>query len=117
MIFAWSAFISGIIIGTSGVNLCALLLLITGHSALAYASSKALISSFFISTAQKTKSTKAATFSISAASITTISFKEPGISVVIAHLNETASLYVFPAERLLAASAVTSNHGWFASNV
>ena len=112
IICAWSALISGTIIGTSGVPRFAELLEITGHSALAYASSNALISSFFISTAQKTKSTIEVIFSISfCASITTISFMLSGIGVCIAHLAPTASTYFLPAEREEAAMTLTWNHG------
>ncbi len=65
-------FSSGTTMGTSSVQRLAELLDTTGHSALAYRSSRALISSFFMSTAQKTKSTMPAIFSTSAwASITT----------------------------------------------
>ena len=105
------------IIGTSGVPRWALLLEITGHSALAYASSSARISSFFMSTAQKTKSASAATSSTCEASYTGMAFMLSGIGVSIAQRPATASSYGLPAERGLAASTVTVNHGWFSSRV
>ena len=87
-----SALSSGTTIGTSGVNLLALLLDTTGHSCLAYSSSRALISSFFISTAQNTKSTCEVILSISfVASITTMFFIFSGIGVSMHHFLPTAS--------------------------
>ena len=84
MISAWSALISGMIIGTSGVKRCAELLEQTGHSSFAYFSSRARISSFFMSTAQKMKSTLEAISSASAvASYMTMSLYLSGIGTVI----------------------------------
>ena len=51
--------------GTSSVQRWAELLETTGHSSLAYRSSRARISSFFMSTAQKQKSTCSANLSAS----------------------------------------------------
>ena len=103
---------SGRTIGTSGVCLCALLFETTGHSAFAYSSSRALISSFFISTAQKTKSTcDAISFISSVAFITTRSLTFSGIATSMHHFEPTASSYFLPAERALAATTFTLNHG------
>ena len=78
--------------GTSSVQRWAELLETTGHSSLAYFSSRALISSFFISTAQKTKSTIPASFSASAsASRITRLLASSGIGVAMAHRPDTAS--------------------------
>ena len=110
-----SGLISGTTIGTSGVQRCALLLETTGVSVFAYASSIARISSFVISTALNTKSTSNATFSISFTFITAIFFTHSGIGVCIFQRPPTASSYVFPAERGLAATVTTSNHGWSSS--
>ena len=110
-----SALISGTTIGTSGVQRCALLLDTTGVSVFAYASSIALISSLLISTALNTKSTVDATCSTSFTLSTTSFFTASGIGVSIFQRSPTASSYVLPAERGLAATVTTSNHGWFSS--
>ena len=92
MMRMWSALISGTTMGTSSVQRLALLLETTGHSSLAYFSSRALISSFFISTAQKTKSTCPASFSASAsASRITSPLAISGMGVVMAQRLLTAS--------------------------
>ena len=85
----------------------------TGVSVFAYSSSIALISSFDISTALKTKSTVEATASTSFTSITSMFLTASGIGVVIFHLPPTASSYVLPALLALAAIVTTSNQGWF----
>ena len=85
----------------------------TGVSVLAYASSMAFISSFVMSTALNTKSTPAATFSTSFTFITTSFLTASGMGVVIFQRSPTASSYVLPAERGLAATVTTWNHGWF----
>ena len=87
----WSAFISGMTMGTSGVQRLALLFETTGHSALAYSSSSARISSFFMSTAEKTKSTSFTISATSAAFLTTIFFAHSGIGSSSAHFAPTAS--------------------------
>ena len=107
-----SGLISGITMGTSGVQRWALLLDTTGVSVLAYASSMARISSFVISTALNTKSTVEATFSTSATFMTTSFFTASGMGDVIFQRSPTASSYVFPAERALAATVTTWNQGW-----
>ena len=113
MTFICSGLISGTTIGTSGVQRCALLFETTGVSVFAYASSIALISSFDISTALNTKSTVEATSSTSF-TLCTISFlTASGIGVSIFQRSPTASSYVLPALRGLAATVTTSNHGWF----
>ena len=103
--------------GTSGVERLALLLETTGHSALAYASSRALISALGISTAQNTKSAIDATVSTWEASCTTICSRVAGSGVFIDQRPPRASLYVLPAERGLAARTVTSNQGCSARRV
>ena len=78
--------------GTSGVQRWAELLETTGHSSLAYRSSSARISSFFMSTAQKTKSTISAIFSASAsASRTTMDAALSGMGSSIAQRLPIAS--------------------------
>ena len=62
-------------------------------------------------TALNTKSTVDATCSTSFTFITTSFFTASGIGVSIFQRPPTASSYVFPAERGLAANVVTSNHG------
>ena len=99
------------IIGTSGVHLCALLLETTGVSVLAYSSSIALISSFDMFTAERTKSTSSETPFTSVTSLITIFLIESGIGPSIFHLFPTASSYVCPALLGLAAIVVTSNQG------
>ena len=91
MISRCSGFISGMTIGTSGVQRLALLLETTGVSLLAYSSSSASISSFFMSTAEKTKSTSPATEATSEASLMTILFAHSGIGTSSAQRLETAS--------------------------
>ena len=107
-----SGFTSGMTIGTSGVCLCAELFDTTGHSAFAYFSSRALISSFFISTAQNTKSTIEAIFSTSSSAFRTVSSPiASGRGSESFHLPATASLSFLPAERGEAATHTTLNHG------
>ena len=107
----WSEFISGMTMGTSGVNRCALLFETIGHSSFAYAYSSSFISSFFMFTAQKQKSTDEAIFSLSAAaSNTTMSAYFSGMGALMCQ-RRSASLYFFPAEEEEAASAVTLNQG------
>ena len=92
MMRMWSALISGTTMGTSSVQRWALLLDTTGHSRRAYFSSRARISSFFMSTAQKTKSTMEAIFSASAwASRTTMPLASSGMGVPMAQRADTAS--------------------------
>ena len=92
MSICWG-FSSGTTMGTSGVNRLAELLDTTGHSCLAYCSSNARISSFFISTAQNTKSTIEVIFSISAwASYTGRSAMLAGMGLSMHHLLPSASL-------------------------
>ena len=92
MSLIWSALISGTTMGTSSVQRWAELLDTTGHSSLAYVSSRARISSFFMSTAQKTKSTMPASFPASAwASRTTRDLASSGMGVVMAQRPSTAS--------------------------
>ena len=102
----WLRLISGMTIGTSGVQRCALLLETTGVSVFAYASSIFRISSFVISTAEKTISTCPATASTSETFMTFMFRTVSGIGVSIFHLPPTASSYVLPA--LLAEAARTS---------
>ena len=80
----------------------------TGHSAFAYLSSNAFISSFFISTAQKTKSTIEAIFSTSSvAFITTISYYDiEGRGFGALPGNFTSGTYTF-AESPVTPSAYT----------
>ena len=78
--------------GTSSVQRWAELLDTTGHSALAYRSSRVRISSFFMSTAQKTKSTMPAIFSTSSSALRTTRFlASSGMGVVMAQRFFTAS--------------------------
>src|SRR5699024_6761314 len=101
---------SGMTIGTSGVQRCALLLETTGVSVFAYASSIARISSLLISTALNTKSTVEATSSTSF-TLCTISFLTPsGIGFIIFQRSATASSYVVPADLGDAATDTTSDH-------
>src|SRR3989338_9348248 len=104
-------FISGMIMGTSFVHLCAELFETTGISFSAYLSSKALISSLGASIAENTKSTLPFIASISATSVIIRSFTFAGILVLENHLPATASEYFFPADLGEAATAVTLNHG------
>ena len=105
-------------IGTSSVQRLAELFDTIGHSNLAYFFSRFLICSFGISTAQKQKSTCPAIFSASFSASSTIIFLAiSGRFSFIAHRFATASSYVFPALRPLAAITVNLNHGCFARSV
>ena len=87
----WSGLISGTTMGTSSVHRWAELLETMGHSSLAYFSSRARMSSFFMSTAQKQKSTMPASFSASAsASSTTRSLASSGMGTSRAQRPSTA---------------------------
>src|SRR5688572_3584097 len=66
-----------------------------------------------MSTAQNTKSTEPAIAWTFAASATTRSPAAAGTGVASVHRLATASAYRFPAELGLAATAASSNHGWF----
>jgi hypothetical protein len=68
-------------------------------------------------TAQKMKSTCAATSSTLEASCTIIPLTLSGIGVVMAQRLPTASSYVLPALRPEAARTVSLNQGWFSSSV
>ena len=114
----WSALISGTTMGTSSVHRWAELLETMGHSSLAYRSSRARISSFFISTAQKQKSTMDASCSASfSASSTTRFLASSGMGTSRAQRPSTAWAYGLPALRALAAIAVSWNQGWFSIRV
>ena len=117
MISKCSQLISGITMGTSGVQRCALLLETTGVSDFAYRSSIARISSLDMFTAENTKSTSAAIESTSSMLRTTMFFTFSGIGVSIFHFPPTASSYVFPALRLLAARTQISYQGCSESSV
>ena len=69
-----------------------------------------------MSTAQNTKSTAPATPATSAASTTVSAAAAAGVGSASDQRPATASAYDLPAELGLAATTVTSNHGWLASS-